>query len=186
MENEIKNIRLVQIRTKKYCDFIENVPSEELDTSKQIYITDEDRLEIGITKCFDLENNCIIDYDNSTDKIIELKDDLRTKRKLICFPIINRGQLWYDNLTKVQKEELRTWYIEWLDVTETMEEPKVPDFLSKELEKFYIFREEQIEKEITENLYEETEKENELFEIEEDIENIRDALDEEMLLEEEF
>lgn len=170
----MNNKRLVQIRDKFYCDYLENVPSHMFDTSKQIYITDEDRLAIGLTKCFDLENNCVVDYDNTIDEIIKKKKDLRLRRQIICFPIINRGQLWYDTLTNAQKNELKVWYKEWLDVTETMEEPEFPEFLSEELEKFYIFEEKQIE------------KENELFEIEEDIENIRDNLNEEMLLEEEF
>lgn len=182
----MSNKRLVQIRDKFYCDYLENVPNHMFDTSKQIYITDEDRLAIGLTKCFDLETMSVVDYDSTIDEIIKKKKDLRLRRQLICFPIINRGQLWYDTLTNAQKNELKIWYKSWLDVTETMKEPEVPEFLSKDLEKFYIFEEEQIEKEITEDLDIEIEKENELFEIEEDIKNIRDNLDEEMLLEEEI
>ena len=67
MENEIKNTRLVQIKDRLHCDFVEYVPSELLDETKQIYITNEDRLAIGETKCFDIENNCVIDYDNSNE-----------------------------------------------------------------------------------------------------------------------
>lgn len=59
----------------------------------------------------------------------ELKEDLRNQRKAECFPIINRGQLWYDNLDSSQKEELAKWYRDWLNVTETMEVPTKPEWL---------------------------------------------------------
>jgi hypothetical protein len=193
MENEIKNMRLVQIRDEKHCEFVEYLPKEKLDETKQIYISDEDRLAIGETKCFDLETMSVVDYDDTIDNIIKKKNNLRLRRQMICFTIINRGKLWYDTLTDAQKKELKIWYKEWLNVTDTMEEPDFPKFLSNELEKFYVVPEEPViepmpeteVEETTENLDAEIEKENELFEIEEDIENIRDALDEEMILEEE-
>lgn len=129
MENEIKNMRLIQIYSKLFCKFVEQVPRNEFDPSKQIYISDEDRLAIGKTKCFDLERNCVVDYDSTIDKIIEHKNELRARRQSICFPIINRGQLWYDTLSKSQKEELQVWYKAWLDVTETLTEPVKPEWL---------------------------------------------------------
>ena len=46
-------------------------------------------------------------------------DELRFKREKACFPIINRGELWYSRLTADQKKELDTWYQAWLDVTDT-------------------------------------------------------------------
>ena len=54
---------------------------------------------------------------------------LRRRRDKQCFSIINRGQLWYDTLTEVQKEELRAWYKAWLDVTVTFIEPVPPVWL---------------------------------------------------------
>ena len=45
--------------------------------------------------------------------------DLRFKREMECFQIINRGKPWYDNLTKEQLDELLAWYKEWLDITDT-------------------------------------------------------------------
>lgn len=65
--------------------------------------------------------------DNKTQD--ELKDDLRNQRKAECFPIINRGQLWYESLTSSQKEELSKWYQDWLNVTETMVAPTKPEWL---------------------------------------------------------
>lgn len=57
------------------------------------------------------------------DRRNEKLDMLRLKRAGMCFPYINRGQLWYDSLSEEQKAELRLWYREWLDVTKTLIEP---------------------------------------------------------------
>lgn len=114
---------------------------------KAIFVSYEDLAKIDPvdgTKCFDVENNCVIDYDNTIDKIIEHKNELRDRRQSICFPIINRGALWYETLTDAQKRELQVWYKAWLDVTETMVEPEVPEFLLKELERFYIVQEDPV------------------------------------------
>jgi hypothetical protein len=60
----------------------------------------------------------------------ELKMQLRAKRVTECFKYINRGELWYSNLTEEQKEELRQWYQSWLDVTETLVVPQKPNWLN--------------------------------------------------------
>lgn len=54
---------------------------------------------------------------------------LRLKREEKCFPIINRGVLWYNILTEEQRLELDKWYKEWLDITDTYrtEYEKNPD-----------------------------------------------------------
>lgn len=57
------------------------------------------------------------------------KDFLRARRNIECFPIINRGQLWYTTLTQEQLTELNEWYRAWLDVTDTKVVPERPDFL---------------------------------------------------------
>lgn len=54
---------------------------------------------------------------------------IRDRRAKYCFPIINRGKLWYDKLTDEQLTELDKWYNEWLDATETLIIPKKPDWL---------------------------------------------------------
>lgn len=56
-------------------------------------------------------------------------DSLREQRSKVCFPIINRGKLWYDCLTNTQLSELRDWYWAWLNVTETLEIPVTPKWL---------------------------------------------------------
>lgn len=60
------------------------------------------------------------------DDNFNTEDDLRIKRAEICFPIVNRGQVWYDSLTAVQRAELLLWYNDWLNVTETKKIPDTP------------------------------------------------------------
>lgn len=122
MENEIKNMRLIQIYNKLFCKFVEQVPRNEFDKSKQIYISDEDRLAIGLTKCFDLETNTLIDYDNSQeiakrqklDRIQELKSLLsKTDYQAIKYaegliseqeyaPIKSQRQAYRDEINKLE------------------------------------------------------------------------------------
>lgn len=67
------------------------------------------------------------------NKIVELKNRLRELRKRECFPVINRGKLWYDRLTLLQYQELKNWYQAWLDVTETLVKPVKPYWLDLKL-----------------------------------------------------
>lgn len=57
------------------------------------------------------------------------KDDIRVQRSEECFPIINRGALWYDKLADEQKEELSSWYEEWLNAPETGIIPSKPTWI---------------------------------------------------------
>lgn len=54
-------------------------------------------------------------------------DRLRELRESECFPIINRGVLWYNTLTTEQQQELNTWYQAWLDVPQVYLETKPTD-----------------------------------------------------------
>ena len=63
----------------------------------------------------------------------ESLDVLRKKREEICFPIINRGKLWYDSLSSEQYQELKNWYKKWLDVTETNIIPETPKWLNDKI-----------------------------------------------------
>ena len=68
-----------------------------------------------------------VDYTQSEeDKLTSL----RTKRNNECFNIINRGLFWYEKLSEKQKEELKTWYLNWLDVTVTKVIPQKPNWLN--------------------------------------------------------
>lgn len=76
--------------------------------------------------------NGILYFDKTkygTMKENEVKDELRARREQECFPIINRGQLWYNSLTSDNIAELDVWYKSWLDVTDTMIVPNRPKWL---------------------------------------------------------
>ena len=63
----------------------------------------------------------------------ELIKLLRNERKQVCFPIINRGKLWYDCLTNEQLAELKNWYWDWLNVTTTLVIPVTPLWLKNKI-----------------------------------------------------
>ena len=51
---------------------------------KAIEIREKDLKQIGITKCFDVENNCVIDYDNSEDlRKQEIKERIEELKNLL-------------------------------------------------------------------------------------------------------
>lgn len=55
----------------------------------------------------------------------------RHQREIVCFPIINRGTIWYNTLTQEQKDELSIWYQDWLDITVDInleEMPIIPEY----------------------------------------------------------
>lgn len=77
------------------------------------------------------EGNVLV-FDEEKDSAIEreyISDELRERRETECFAIIDRSKFWYDSLTEAQTEELREWYEAWLNVTDTLKEPKKPDWL---------------------------------------------------------
>lgn len=61
----------------------------------------------------------------------ERKEYIRFQREQECFLIINRGGLWYKNLTQEQLNDLEDWYQKWLDVTETLVIPEKPSWLKE-------------------------------------------------------
>lgn len=64
------------------------------------------------------------------EEIAQIKaDGLRAQRAAQCFPIVNRGALWYDKLTDEQKTELSAWYEAWLDAPQTGSAPDPLDWV---------------------------------------------------------
>ncbi len=57
-----------------------------------------------------------------TDKQIQAQH-LRAKRQVYCFDVVNRGQVWYETLSQVHRDELQAWYQAWLDAPQTLKEP---------------------------------------------------------------
>ena len=56
---------------------------------------------------------------------------IRRRREKECFPIINRGLLWYDRLTQEQLNELDQWYQDWLDAPKTRVIPASPIWVNQ-------------------------------------------------------
>lgn len=56
-------------------------------------------------------------------------EDYRKRRETECFSVVNRGTLWYEELTQKQKAELKKWYRAWLDGTATLTVPEKPAWL---------------------------------------------------------
>lgn len=75
-----------------------------------------------------------VSFDNEkfeTRLLEEKKRVLRNKRKEVCFSVVDRNYLWYDEYvnTEERKTELANWYRAWLNVTETMIEPEIPEWI---------------------------------------------------------
>ena len=93
-------------------------------TDKAIEIEESDLQAIGITKCFDVENNCVIDYNGISieeqsrriNAIIELKNNLaRTDYQAIKHsegliseeeyaPIKAQRQAWRDEINQLEQQ----------------------------------------------------------------------------------
>lgn len=66
------------------------------------------------------------------EEIAQIKAEmLRAQRAAQCFPIVNRGALWYEKLTEEQKLELSAWYEAWLDAPATGKVPDAPEWINK-------------------------------------------------------
>ena len=68
-----------------------------------------------------------------SSKRILFERNLRKRRETECFPIVNRGKLWYNKLSIAQLAELNQWYNDWLNVTETLVVPTAPKWLNEKL-----------------------------------------------------
>ena len=75
---EIKQTKMVKIIGKFNC---QSFPLDET----AIEVSLEDLEQIGITKCFDVENNCVIDYDNTKDvRIREINERIAELKQLLA------------------------------------------------------------------------------------------------------
>ena len=57
------------------------------------------------------------------------KDELRARRAVECFSIVDRGALWYEKLTPKKRAELTLWYEAWLNAPQTMTVPTKPEWV---------------------------------------------------------
>ena len=90
-----------------------------------------DFLEADKIGCYRYENGQAVLDEEKYMEVQEagLIEGLRARREAECFPVINRGQLWYEKLSDEQRAELSAWYQDWLDVTETKTAPQEPEWI---------------------------------------------------------
>lgn len=81
--------------------------------------------------CFRLEDGKLVRDagKEESDRQDEERASLRLRREKECFSVVNRGWIWYSTLTLSQWRELRTWYLAWLNVTETGVIPERPEWV---------------------------------------------------------
>lgn len=82
-----------------------------------------------------VKDNDFFEYLDLTDKEQFMKEYYRKLRESKCYPIVNRGKVWYDHLTAGQHTELNDWYEAWLDVTDTYTVPETPAWVNDKLTK---------------------------------------------------
>lgn len=79
-----------------------------------------------------LDGKLVLDAEKlETDLAEQKKGALRERRETECFSVINRGWIWYSCLTLTQWRELRTWYLAWLNVTQTLTVPERPAWIDE-------------------------------------------------------
>lgn len=123
----------MQIQVNKKTNRIEGIiyfPLTNKKENKTHYFIEIVEIPQDWKYCFYIDNKIVLDEELKMSSMLEeIKNNIREHRNLKCFPIINRGQLWYDSLSEMQIEELRVWYQAWLDAPSTLEEPAMPDWI---------------------------------------------------------
>lgn len=127
---------------KNYYDANIDRLEEILDKAKSLYIQPntsfrrwwfegaENYLKTGTTNITKAYVESIVEEKRVAKELITHSPErLRAKRELECFPIINRGKLWYDSLNPEQLAELNNWYNQWLEVTTTKVIPTTPQWI---------------------------------------------------------
>lgn len=108
-------------------NYVENYFIKDCDRS--ILITESQFRKISETPAFYGWKYSENDDDFTLEPLL-YDDVLRERRKVECFDILNQYSfLWFNHLTKIQKQELEQWYNKWLDVTETKNIPAPLEWL---------------------------------------------------------
>lgn len=104
----------------------------ELENGIEVAEPDDLQSFIDTFRAYKYENGNLLLDEQKMQYVNDVRtaDELRFKREKACFPIINRGELWYSRLTADQKKELDAWYQAWLDVTDTKALPDTPTWLN--------------------------------------------------------
>lgn len=99
---------------------------------EDIIIKLKDRKQTKLSKLIDAYSNFA--FRDRLDDESEVEYNLRKLRYFTCFPVVDRGQLWYNDLTDEQYSELKDWRQAWLDVTITYVVPTTPSWVNNKLE----------------------------------------------------
>lgn len=77
-----------------------------------------------------IDGICTLDKDKiSTLDLEAKKNEIRQRREKECYAVINRGQLWYEDISLPHLVELRQWYKAWRDAPATLVIPERPEWL---------------------------------------------------------
>ena len=57
------------------------------------------------------------------------KSNLRQRREVECFAVLQRSEFFFCEATGQDKLELKAWYTAWLNVTTTLVVPVVPQYI---------------------------------------------------------
>lgn len=99
---------VAEIQEKSHYETIAEYPNGGKDVKKVIDVE-----YVAPKEAYDEYEDILYLVPLTNEEIIE---QLREKREIECFSIINRGQLWYNTLTTEQVNELNIWYRAWLDL----------------------------------------------------------------------
>ena len=78
----------------------------------------------------DIMSQFIYDADYDEALFHDQREEIRRKRKVYCFKIINRGPIWFNSLPEAKQQQVRVWYQAWLDAPETLIIPNNPYWLT--------------------------------------------------------
>ena len=98
------------------------------ETDDMIEVSEGDLKELGKTKIFDIENNCIKDYEVPAEiKAREEAEKLRAKRK----PLLEAFDKWEKAVLRGREQDsviIMQWYRNLLDLSEmAFEEENIPE-----------------------------------------------------------
>ena len=97
---------------------------------KSIYPTPD----VPAIDAWDEYENIYVYIPYTATELVDLqREELRQRRSAECFPVINRGALWYEKLTSDQKTELSEWYDAWLDAPQTLSAPTAPSWIDEKI-----------------------------------------------------
>lgn len=109
------------MENKQIKEFIEQLKRKQAEVESASKELNSDAL-------YSIKTQDTVHLNNMEDKQQKFVE-LREERERVCFSIVNRGQVWYDDLTNKQRSELKDWYRAWLDVTKTLKSPPMPEWL---------------------------------------------------------